>query len=78
GRKREIQKELSFFDPGPRLGEKVKEISRIDGLKYIFQDHSWLMIRPSGTEHVVRIYAEASSEERLRNLMEVGLDFVRG
>ncbi len=78
GRKREIQKELSFFDPGPRLGEKVKEISRIDGLKYIFQDYSWLMIRPSGTEHVVRIYAEASSEERLKNLMEVGLDFVRG
>jgi len=52
--------------------EKVKEVVKIDGFKYIFEDGSWLMIRPSGTEAVVRVYAESSNEKRLQDLLIIG------
>jgi phosphomannomutase len=35
--------------------------NRLDGLKLIFDDGSWVLMRPSGTEPVVRIYAEAAT-----------------
>ncbi|MEW6429670.1 MAG: phosphoglucomutase [Thermodesulfobacteriota bacterium] len=58
---------LEDFGPGRRLavgdGEKtVKELITIDGYKILFEDDSWLMIRPSGTEPKVRFYVEARSE----------------
>ena len=40
---------------------KVVKIEKLDGFKFYFDDNSWLMIRPSGTEPVLRTYAEASS-----------------
>ena len=52
--------------------EKVMEVSTIDGFKYVFEDGGWLMIRPSGTEAVVRVYAESSNEQRLRDLLIIG------
>ena len=49
---------------------EVSEVITIDGYKYIFNDDEWLMIRPSGTEPVLRLYAEgkdkAGAEEILR------------
>ena len=44
-------------------GETVKEVATTDGTKYIMNDDSWLLIRPSGTEPVLRVYAEGRSEE---------------
>jgi phosphoglucomutase len=41
-------------------GHKVAKIDRTDGLKLIFEDGSWILMRPSGTEPVVRIYTEAA------------------
>jgi len=52
--------------------EKVREVVTIDGFKYILEDGSWLMIRPSGTEAVVRVYAESSNEKRLQDLLIIG------
>ena len=43
-------------------GKKVKEVATMDGYKHLM-DGSWLLVRPSGTEPVLRIYAEASSAE---------------
>lgn len=43
-------------------GKKVSEWAFIDGVKHIFEDGSWLLVRPSGTEPLLRIYSEASSE----------------
>jgi len=40
-----------------------------DGIKIIFDTNNWVMIRPSGTEPIVRIYAEANSQKRLDELM---------
>lgn len=41
----------------------IKEIINVDGTKLLFDDDSWLMIRPSGTEPKVRFYIEARTEE---------------
>ena len=48
----------------------VSEIDDRDGLRYILQDGSWALIRLSGTEPVLRIYAEADSPEIVALLIE--------
>ena len=55
------------------IGEKkVTEISQVDGVKYIMSDDSWLLIRPSGTEPVLRVYAEGRSREMVKSLLGYG------
>lgn len=53
-------------------GRKVARNNFIDGFKYILDDNSWLMIRASGTEPLVRIYAEAGSRKRVTELLREG------
>ena len=52
--------------------ETVQEISTRDGVKYIMADDSWLLIRPSGTEPVLRVYAEGRSPEMVKELLGFG------
>ncbi|MGB9673713.1 MAG: phosphoglucomutase/phosphomannomutase family protein [Anaerolineales bacterium] len=51
---------------------KVNEIRSTDGVKYILKDDSWLLIRPSGTEPVLRVYAEGRSAEMMEELIKFG------
>jgi phosphoglucomutase len=51
-------------------GHKVAKIDRTDGLKLIFDDSSWILMRPSGTEPVVRIYTEAAKLAAAQKLAE--------
>jgi phosphomannomutase len=53
-------------------GQKVSEISNIDGVKYVMADDSWLLIRPSGTEPVLRVYAEGRNMEMVKALLGYG------
>lgn len=53
-------------------GESLSQVSNLDGVKYIFADDSWLLIRPSGTEPVLRVYAEGRSKEMVTALLEYG------
>ena len=53
-------------------GKKVNEVSTQDGVKYILADDSWLLIRPSGTEPVLRVYAEGRSHEMVKALLDYG------
>ncbi len=53
-------------------GEQVNNILSIDGVKYLLADDSWLLIRPSGTEPVLRVYAEGRSLEMVKALMGYG------
>lgn len=56
-----------------RIGtEGVCEVNTIDGVKYILADDSWLLIRPSGTEPVLRVYAEGRSEGMVKDMLEFG------
>jgi phosphoglucomutase len=59
-------------------GHKVESINRIDGAKFILDDGSWILMRPSGTEPLVRIYAESSSEQELEVLLESGHKYILG
>ncbi|HRA65314.1 MAG TPA: phosphoglucomutase/phosphomannomutase family protein [Caldilinea sp.] len=54
-------------------GEAVAHISDSDGVKYILADNSWLLIRPSGTEPVLRIYAEARTDAQVKALLKEGV-----
>jgi len=61
-----------------RIGDRsVTRISSLDGRKFFFSDNEWLLIRPSGTEPLVRIYAEAKSEKSLASLLKAGEELVR-
>ncbi len=51
---------------------KVSKIDTADGFRYILADNSWLLIRFSGTEPVLRIYAESSSDAKVEKLLESG------
>ena len=51
---------------------KVVEVSSRDGVKYILADDSWLLIRPSGTEPVLRVYAEGRSQPVVKELLGYG------
>ncbi|MBN1965895.1 MAG: phosphoglucomutase/phosphomannomutase family protein, partial [Anaerolineae bacterium] len=43
-----------------------------DGIKFVLADDSWLLIRPSGTEPVLRVYAEAPTEDAVNALLAEG------
>ncbi len=57
--------------PSSLLGRKVIKINRLDGVKLI-TPQSWLMFRKSGTEPLVRIYAEAKSKKEAVELIKLG------
>lgn len=49
---------------------KVSKVENMDGFKYFFDENRWLMIRASGTEPVLRTYAEAPTLEEVRIILE--------
>lgn len=69
--KKELVARLSARVPDTLAGIPVRDVSTLDGVKYLL-DGAWLLIRPSGTEPVLRIYAEARDEETVRRLIEEG------
>jgi len=58
--------------PGRIDKQEVVKVSNMDGVKYILDDDSWLLIRPSGTEPVLRVYAEGRSKEMVKALLGFG------
>jgi phosphomannomutase len=53
-------------------GEAIVDVLTLDGVKYLLSDGSWLLVRPSGTEPVLRVYAEGSSMEMVQALLGYG------
>jgi alpha-D-glucose phosphate-specific phosphoglucomutase len=51
-------------------GHRVAREDRTDGLQLLFDDDSWILMRPSGTEPVVRVYAEAHTPAEAQNFAE--------
>ena len=54
----------------------IAEVVTVDGFKLLLDDGSWLLVRPSGTEPKMRIYAEAESQERADALLSAGRELV--
>ncbi len=49
---------------------KVTAMEDLDGFKFYFSDHQWVMIRPSGTEPVLRTYAEGKNQEEALDILQ--------
>jgi alpha-D-glucose phosphate-specific phosphoglucomutase len=70
--KKEMSKRLEEQAPKKIGGVAVSEVQTVDGVKYIMEEDSWLLIRPSGTEPVLRVYAEGRSQEIIDALLGFG------
>lgn len=55
---------------------EIDRVSDLDGVRIDMRGGQWLLIRPSGTEPVIRVYAEAESEEVTRELINVGKEII--
>jgi len=73
-----VAERLPHLNPGLIAGQTVKEINRLDGMKYVRADGSWIMLRLSGTEPLARVYAEGRSESDVRALLEAGRSLMLG
>ncbi|RPJ50307.1 MAG: phosphoglucomutase/phosphomannomutase family protein [Chloroflexi bacterium] len=67
-----MTQKLANDAPAQIGGESIQQISTLDGVKYIMADDSWLLIRPSGTEPVLRVYAEGRTPEMVKALLGYG------
>jgi alpha-D-glucose phosphate-specific phosphoglucomutase len=70
--KRELTRQLLQEAPDRILQHRVVCINNSDGVKYVLDDDGWLLIRPSGTEPVLRIYAEARTQLEVPQLLAAG------
>ena len=70
--KPKLFKHLSDNPPQSFDGQKVKEIKSRDGVKIILEDESWLLLRLSGTEPILRVYSEATSQSLAESLVAQG------
>jgi phosphomannomutase len=70
---KEAMNSLLIEQTPPEIGgERVAQVTSLDGVKFILTDDSWLLIRPSGTEPVLRVYAEGRSPEMVQALLAFG------
>lgn len=70
--KANMVKMLLDLAPSSIEGVEIEKIQTTDGVKYYLEDGSWLLIRPSGTEPVLRVYAEAPDNVRVNALLNFG------
>ena len=72
--RRKKLKKLIEHAPSRLAGRPVLNMETIDGAKFNFSDDDWLLLRFSGTEPLIRCYAEAGSKKELRNLVRAALE----
>ncbi len=60
-----------------KLGSQAAEKNFLDGLKITFKDQSWILVRPSGTEPVIRCYIETKDKEKLKKLEREADDLIK-
>ncbi len=71
-----FRKNLLTLSPKTLAGLKVLRVEKIDGKKFILESDSWLLMRPSGTEPLVRVYAESKVKNKVKALLNAGVDLV--
>jgi phosphomannomutase len=74
--KGKILAKLEGPQPKALAGRPVENINSLDGRKYFFPNNEWLLIRPSGTEPLIRIYAEAKSEDGVAQIQAAAKEFL--
>ncbi len=68
----EVGRRIGAEPPAGFEGLHVKEVQTLDGVKLVAEDGSWLLMRPSGTEPVLRLYAEAQTVDQVSRLLDWG------
>jgi phosphomannomutase len=68
---------LKANPPAKLLRSPLKEVKTYDGVKFVAEDSSWLMLRGSGTEPILRIYAEAKSDADVGKLLKAGVGLTK-
>jgi phosphomannomutase len=63
--------------PDKLLRSPLADMKTFDGVKFVAADSSWLMLRGSGTEPILRIYAEAKSDTNAQKLLKLGMSLTR-
>ena len=75
--KEKVKSTLSAFKPSTFIGEKVAEIQTLDGIKLFLPDKSWILFRLSGTEPLIRIYSEATSIDKVKQMLAEGEKIIK-
>ncbi|MFO8115266.1 MAG: phosphoglucomutase/phosphomannomutase family protein [Halorubrum sp.] len=75
-RKADVLNELEDHIPESVCGHAVAKVVTLDGFKLLLENGSWLLVRPSGTEPKLRVYAEADSEAAVDELLAEGREIV--
>jgi len=73
-----LMESLKTSPPKKLLGSPLAKVDARDGVKFVAEDSTWLMLRGSGTEPVLRIYAEAKSDADMQKLLKLGVSLLRG
>ncbi len=68
---------LKTCPPKKLLRSPLAKVDARDGVKFVAEDSTWLMLRSSGTEPVLRIYAEAKSDAGVQQLLKLGVSLLR-
>jgi alpha-D-glucose phosphate-specific phosphoglucomutase len=76
--KSEMVRRLTEAPPASIGGVQVQGVSTVDGVKYLLADDGWLLIRPSGTEPVLRVYAESPEAKMVREMLAYGESVAKG
>jgi phosphomannomutase len=72
--KADMVRRLTEGAPAAIGGVAVRDVATIDGVKYLMADDGWLLIRPSGTEPVLRVYAESPDPKMVESLLAYGAE----
>lgn len=67
---------LANSPPSTVAGSEISHVSTVDGVKLTLASGEWVLVRPSGTEPKIRIYAEANSSTRVSELLDSAREFV--
>ncbi len=71
-RRAEVIARFQGEHPAEIAGERVDHVETLDGFKYFLADGSWLLVRASGTEPLIRLYTEATSPEMAQRVLQAG------
>jgi phosphomannomutase len=63
--------------PDSLAGRRIASVNKLDGIKLIFEDGSWILVRESGTEPLARLYVEAHSEKDVQTIVDAGREMLK-
>lgn len=72
-----IVNKLTVAPPKTFAGLKIARVETLDGLKFNFEDESWILFRASGTEPLLRVYVEGRTPGQVSTILGAGEDFVK-